>query len=117
MRIHPLAIVTLGCLVWAFLACMRLAPAVSAEYIIASALLTSPVALLLWAHLRLARHWLQHVWLALCAPVLAYACFLATLLTVWMRMGWFGVGLFTVILGAFAGLALVALRCRRLGSA
>ncbi len=109
VRINPIAVVTLGCLVWAFASCWRLIGSFQVTHVVAIALLVSPVALLLWAHLRIARSWGQDAWLAVCAILLSYLSFFASFLMGWFKPGWVGIAVFTAILYAVAAICVAPL--------
>ena len=112
-RAHAIAVVTLASLVWAFVACVRFANPVQATHVVASAVLVSPIAFLLWAHARMAKGWRSHSWLALCSLPLAYLASFAAFLMAWFKPGWYGVLVLGAILLCLAGLCVLPLRRKK----
>ncbi len=115
MRFHPAAFVTFACLVLAFGLSLQFPQPLRWVHVVAVACLVSPLMLLLWAHQRLATHWLHHAWLAFCAVAIAYLSYFAAFLMGWFQAGWYGVGVFTLLLLALAGVSLLPLRHKKRG--
>jgi uncharacterized membrane protein YwaF len=105
-RVVPTALVTLGFLAWAFVSVLSLPNPMGMEHFVAAVLLVSPLALLLWAHVRMAKSWRQNLWLALCSAPVAVMSQFAAFFLAWFKPGWVGVVVFT---GLGFGLATVCI--------
>ena len=113
VRFHPAALVTFACLVLAFGLALQFPRPLQWGHFVATAILVSPLHVLLWAHSRLASTWRQHAWLAVCAVVLAYLTYFAAFLMAWFRPGWYGIAFFTVVLLALAATCVFPLRRKK----
>jgi hypothetical protein len=111
--VHPTALITSACLALAFGSALQCSNPLQWVHVVATALMVSPLLLLLWSHHRLASTWRQHAWLAFCAVPLAYIAYFAAFLMAWFKPGWYGVIIFTAVLLALCGLSLLPLRRKK----
>lgn len=111
VRAHPIALVTMASACWVAAAVWNVHAGHRLAAVIVIAILGSPLAILLWAHLRRARSWLHDVWLAFCGLLVAFACVFALFLVTWFHLGSSGLLFFASVLSVVAtGCALLVPR-------
>jgi uncharacterized membrane protein YwaF len=109
-RVVPTALVTLGFLAWAFVSVLSLPNPMGVEHFVAAVLLVSPLALLLWAHVRIAKSWRQNLWLALCSAPVAFVSQFSAVFLAWFKPGWVGVVVFAGLGFALATVCILPVR-------
>lgn len=110
IRTHPISLITVASLVWVVTTAIQMSGPDLLMHAAATAVLVSPLAILLWAHVRRARNWRHDLWLALCAVVIAGLCVVAAFLLAWFKPGWPGVWAFAGLLSGFASLCVLLVR-------